>query len=189
MAIYNPADIAKLLNVKEPTVRKYSLLLEEVGYTFKRNASGQRWYEDKDVVALQKLVTFKHNGDMKLKDAAEAVFHWSKGENVTDPLPVTRNAITRNTSDITDDISPDMKALFELLEAQERRYMKALEEMKQQQLDRDKVLLETIDALQQKIQEQQTQLNAPAPAESKENVPESQSQQPKKRFWARIWNK
>ena len=45
MAIYSPGDLAKLLQVKEATVRKYSLLLEGVGYKFKRNASGQRWYE------------------------------------------------------------------------------------------------------------------------------------------------
>lgn len=193
MAIYSPADIAKLLKVKEPTVRKYSLLLEEVGYKFKRNVSGQRWYEDKDVVALQKLVTFKHNGDMKLKDAAEAVFHWSKGENVTDSLPVTRNDITRDTDDITHVINSDIKAVTELLEAQERRFMQALLEMKEQQQKRDKVLLDTISALSQLVQDQQERLNAPTTDLEKLEAAEQQPQQPEKekglKWWQRIRNK
>lgn len=190
MAIYSPADIAKLLNVKEATVRKYSLLLEEVGYSFKRNANGQRWYEDKDVIALQKLVTFKHNGEMKLKDAAKAVFYWSKGEVVTDSLPAIHNESDRDTGDITDDAPQTIAAIAELLEAQERRYMQALQDMQRQQRERDNLLLETIKELKQQVQEQQKQLNGPATEEPKVKVSESQSQQQrakKKSFFSRLF--
>ena len=189
MAIYSPADIAKLLNVKEPTVRKYSLLLEEVGYTFKRNASGQRWYEDTDVIALQKLVTFKHNGEMKLKDAAKAVLHWSKGEAVTDSLPAINNDLDRNTSDITSDTEKVIEAMAGLLESQERRYMQALQDMQKQQHERDNLLLETINELKHQVQEQQKQLNGPAIKEPKVKASESQSQQhtKKKSFFSRLF--
>lgn len=186
MAIYHPADIAKLLQVKEPTVRKYSLLLEEVGYTFKRNASGQRWYEDKDVIAFQKFITFKRNGDMKLKDAAEAVFHWSRGENVTDTLPATHNATGRNTSDITHDITSDAEMLAELLQGQERRYMQALQDMQRQQQERDKLLLDTISELRQQV-DQQKQIDGQSPDAPELNASQSQPQQPKKGIWARLF--
>lgn len=190
MAIYHPADIAKLLQVKEPTVRKYSLLLEEVGYTFKRNASGQRWYEDKDVIALQKLVTFKHNGNMNLKDAAEAVFHWSKGETVTDSLTVISNATNRNTSDITRDVTSDIEAVENLLKQQEQRYIQALVEMQKKQQERDKILLDTISELKEQIERQQEQLTGPISSDSKKETLKSHSQQPipkKKGFFSRLF--
>lgn len=187
MAIYHPADIAKLLQVKEPTIRKYSLLLEEVGYTFKRNASGQRWYTDTDVVALRKLVALKGNGAMNLKDAAEAVLLWSKGEVVTGALSATHNATDRSNGDITDDTTSDIEVFTQLLKDQERRYIQALQDMQQQQRERDSLLLETITELQQQVAKQQEQLNAPTTEPPKVNASQSQPQQPKKSLWARLF--
>lgn len=189
MAIYSPGDLAKLLQVKEATVRKYSLLLEGVGYEFKRNASGQRWYEDKDVIALQKLVAFKHNGDMTLKASAEAVFHWSKGELVAPGSTATQSATDSNVSDITGDITQDLKTL---LQEQEKRYMQVLREMQQAQQERDKILLDKISELQGQIIEQQKQLDASAPDLPEINVGESPQQtapEPKKGIWARLFKK
>lgn len=187
MAIYHPADIAKLLQVKEPTIRKYSLLLEGVGYTFKRNASGQRWYEDKDVIALQKLIAFKDNGDMKLQDAAAAVLHWSKGESVTTSLSATQSATDRTSSDITNDATSDMQMLAEMLQSQERRYMQALQDLQRQQQERDKILLDTISELKQQVAKQQEQLNAPTTEPTKVNGGESPPQHPKKSIWTRLF--
>lgn len=187
MAIYSPGDLAKLLQVKEATVRKYSLLLEGVGYEFKRNASGQRWYEDKDVIALQKLVAFKHNGDMTLKAAAEAVFHWSKGETVAPGLPATQSATDSDKSDMTDDAPQSLKTL---LQEQEKRYMQALQEMQQAQQERDKMLLDKISELQRQVIEQQKQLDAGAPDRAEINAGESPPQaapEPKKGFWGRLF--
>lgn len=99
--VYSPGEIAKLLNVKESTLRKYSILLEKTGYTFQRNNQKQRWYSDNDVIALQKLVTLKNNADMSLKDCAESVYLWAKGGNVTQELPVTDNDTERYNNDIT----------------------------------------------------------------------------------------
>lgn len=91
MKVYSPHEIAELLGVKDSTLRKYSILLEEHGYEFQRNKQNQRWYNDKDVIALRKLVTFKDNGDMSLKECAEAVCLWSRGEDVTQSLTVAHD--------------------------------------------------------------------------------------------------
>src|SRR5690625_337807 len=102
MKVYSPSDIASLLKVKESTLRKYSLLLENEGYSFQRNSQNQRWYSDNDVIALRKLVTLKNNGDMNLKECASAVYLWLKGDSVTQSLTVADNATERYADDITE---------------------------------------------------------------------------------------
>ena len=109
MMIYSPADVARLLNIKEPTLRKYSLLLEKVGYEFKRNAQGQRWYSDKDITVFRKFIALKYNADMNLESSADAAFLWSTGTNIAEPQPVTRDAIERNEDEILKSLD-EMKA-------------------------------------------------------------------------------
>ncbi len=79
MKVYSPADIAKLLKVKESTLRKYSLLLEDVGYSFQKNSRKQRYYSDNDIIALRKLVTLKDSG-MTLDESVKGLILWLKGD-------------------------------------------------------------------------------------------------------------
>lgn len=102
MKVYSPADIAKLLEVKESTLRKYSILLEDHGYKFQRNNQNQRWYNDSDITALRKLVTLKSNTDMSLKECAEQVYLWVNGSDITQPSTVVHNDIKRHDNDITE---------------------------------------------------------------------------------------
>ena len=160
MAIYSPADIASLLKVKEPTLRKYSLLLEDVGYSFKRNAQGQRWYEDNDVIALRKFMTFKKNGDMTLKQCAEAVFLWSKGENITDIKTTSvalRSDTERDNAVITAEIQEDFKALKELLAEQNNLIVqlhRELNEDRQKQNQKDAAMFREMEGLKERLQAQ-----------------------------------
>lgn len=98
MKVYSPSDIADLLNIKESTLRKYCLLLEDKGYTFQKNNRQQRFYSDRDVITLRKFVTFKDNG-MTLKEATESVMLWHKGN--ADPNE-SENAIQHHNSDIAE---------------------------------------------------------------------------------------
>ena len=68
MAFHAPEDIATVLNIKPSTLRKYSLLLEQSGYTFQKNAQGHRWYTDTDLMALRKFITLKDSSGMNLED-------------------------------------------------------------------------------------------------------------------------
>lgn len=161
MAVYSPADIAKLLNVKETTLRKYSLLLEDAGYTFQRNAQGQRWYEDKDVIAFQKFVTFKNNGDMNLKQCADAVFLWSRDNDITRPdtTDVTLQTDTeRNNAVMTVELQEDFKALKELIGEQNNLIMQLtrnLEEERQKQNQKDAAMFREIQNVKEVLQAQQ----------------------------------
>lgn len=102
MKVYSPHEISELLGIRDSTLRKYSILLESNGYQFQRNKQNQRWYNDNDVIALRKLVTLKDNGDMSLKECAEAVCLWVKGEDVTQPSTVTHDGEQRHSNQVAD---------------------------------------------------------------------------------------
>ncbi|WP_087973219.1 MerR family transcriptional regulator [Oceanobacillus rekensis] len=177
MKIYNPADIAELLGVKESTLRKYSILLENAGYQFKRNNQNQRWYNDNDVIALQKLVTLKNNGDMSLKECAEAVCLWARGNDVTQELTVTDNDTERYNNDFME-LKEMVQKQNELLESHnkyQKMQMKLIKDLVQR-LDqqeshmeirlkeRDKLLMQTIS----ERLETQKQIAAAKEAETEE---------------------
>lgn len=178
MKVYSPADVATQLNVKESTLRKYSLLLEEAGMTFQRNSQNQRWYNDNDVIALRKLVTMKNNGDMTLKGCADAVYLWSKGNDVAEPLTVTHNDIERHTSDIS-----ELKEIIQrqngLIEALTKRIDQQQEYIKESLERRDKDLLQAIR------ESQQARLETAADQEKQEPP----QQQEKRGFFQRLFGK
>jgi len=187
MASYSPSDISALLQVKESTLRKYSLLLEECGYKFDRNDQKQRWYSDKDVIAFQKLVTFKQNGDMNLKSCAEAVYLWSRGGDITEVSTDTHSASERHNSDITTPmIHQEMVGIRELIEEQRELIKSLYEQLERQdasQKERDRMLLNSIEQLQTDFQQQRDENKAieqkmlQAPLEEKTS------------FWNRLFKK
>jgi DNA-binding transcriptional MerR regulator len=83
MKYYAPEEVARVLSIQPPTLRKYAQHLEKYGYAIEKNRQGHRWYSDADIVALQKLMAFKHTGDMDLQAAAQAVSLWAKGSSVS----------------------------------------------------------------------------------------------------------
>lgn len=117
MKVYSPNDLAELFYLKPSTIRKYSKLLEEHGYHIQRNDNNQRWYNDNDVIALRKFISYKHDGDMTLKQSAEAVSLWSKGGDVADTQTDTRVAEERDDENITE-LRALLKNQNELLQKQ-----------------------------------------------------------------------
>jgi len=104
--VYSPSEISDALQIKESTLRKYCLLLEERGYEFTKNARGQRFYYDSDVITLRKFVTLKDNG-MTLEESAEGVVLWHKGNDSeeTSIAPIStdmQNVMERYVSDMTE---------------------------------------------------------------------------------------
>lgn len=151
MKVYSPSDIAGVLQVKEPTLRKYSLLLEKQGYSFQRNNQNQRWYSDNDVVVLRKLVTLKNNGDMNLEDCAKAVFLWSKEGNETLPSTDIHSDTERYNNDITE-LKNTVSKLMGIVEQQEKIIK---EQFRQQQEYLDSKLNQRDETLIQALRESQ----------------------------------
>lgn len=145
--IMSPNDVSAVLQIKESTLRKYSLLLENVGYTFQRNNQNQRWYSDTDIVALKKLITLKNSTDMTLKDCAEAVLMWSKSGDVTQALTVPDNATERHNDDIEE--------LKDLVTKQSELIKELITRMDQQQKYIDEKLEQRDNRLMESIRESQ----------------------------------
>jgi DNA-binding transcriptional MerR regulator len=146
--VMSPNDLSSLLQIKESTLRKYSILLENVGYTFQRNNQNQRWYNDTDIVAFKKLISLKNSTDMTLKDCAEAVFLWSKGHDITQPLTVVDDDTKRHSDDIT-----ELKAMVNQQNILLQELVKKIDQQ-QKYIDekleqRDKTLLESIRGTQE----------------------------------------
>lgn len=171
MKIYSPADVATQLKIKESTLRKYSLLLEEAGIKFRRNSQNQRWYNDNDVIALRKLVTLKNNGDMTLKECANAVFLWSKGNDISQPSTDTYSDTKRYSSDISE-LKEMVNKQNELIEALTVQMSEQQEYIKESLDRRDRELLQAIK------ESQQLKLEATANQEEK-----------RKTFWQRLFKK
>src|SRR5690625_6649308 len=76
--IFTTHEVARQLNISESTLRKYSLLLEDTGYTFDKNSRGQRAYYDSDIIAIRRMMDLK-NGGMTLERASQVVYEsWAK---------------------------------------------------------------------------------------------------------------
>lgn len=147
--VYSPSDLSDVLKIKESTLRKYCLLLEEHGYEFSKNARGQRYYYDKDVITLRKFITLKDNG-MTLEESAAGVVLWHKGneDNETSVALTntdTHNAMIRYISDmnemkemiqkqseiivmLNDKIDKQQEYINNHLEERDNKLMRALQE-------------------------------------------------------------
>jgi hypothetical protein len=136
--VYGSNDVATLLKVKESTLRKYTLLLEQAGYKYYKNEHGQRGFFDRDVIALKKLIEIKKHPNMTLKQACDTVVTWVRENSVSD------SAI--------DDITPAVRF--------EERYISEIGELKQlvnQQTDLLKDFSKRLDQQQQYFEERMKQ--------------------------------
>lgn len=183
MKVYSPADVATQLEIKESTLRKYSLLLEEAGMKFQRNSQNQRWYNDNDVIALRKLVTLKNNGDMTLKECADAVFLWIKGQDVTladMEYETPHNDTKERNADITE-LKEMVQKQNELIEALTVGLSKQQEQMnKQQEYIKESLERRDRELIQAIRESQQLRLEAAATKQPEEK---------KKTLWQRLTGK
>ncbi|WP_165303895.1 MerR family transcriptional regulator [Lentibacillus cibarius] len=148
MKVYNPGDIADLLKLKVSTIRKYSIMLEELGYTFEKNNRNQRYYTDADIITLRKLVTFKDNG-MTLGESAEAVILWHNGnESEQEGITPYQTDTHNDTKPHNDDIM-ELKSMIhkqnELIEGLTKRLDEQQEYIDQRLEERDKALMQSIN--------------------------------------------
>ncbi|MEH7440489.1 DUF3967 domain-containing protein [Neobacillus drentensis] len=158
-------DVCTLLQVKESTLRKYALLLQDAGYHFATNDKGQRAYYNRDVITLKKLLEIKSSPNMTLEQSVNAVMTWIKQSGVS--LPATE--IQRHNESYNDDI----KELREIINQQNILLQKLIEKMDQQQKyiderleQRDRTLIESLRESQE-VKQQLLQIAAAHEEEKK----------------------
>ena len=197
MTFHAPEDIATVLNIKPSTLRKYSLLLEQSGYSFKKNAQGHRWYSDTDLMALRKFITLKDSSGMNLEDSADAVFLWSKTESIAGRATLseaTQGDMERHEAAINELTLEER--LLRLIQHQQQtidrmaQSIQKQEEQNGQILEEVKTLKGSLQPLDAPSSEQQKIASVESPSQQPESEPETVT--PKKdtrSLWARIWNK
>ncbi|WP_211656040.1 MerR family transcriptional regulator [Planococcus alpniumensis] len=197
MTFHAPEDIATVLNIKPSTLRKYSLLLEQSGYLFKKNAQGHRWYTDTDLMALRKFITLKDSSGMTLEDSAEAVFLWSKTESVAGRaiLSEATQGDTERHEAVVNELTVEER-LLRLIQHQQQTIDRMAQSIQKQE-EQNELILEEVKTLKGSLKP----LDAPSSDQLKIASVESSSQQEKsepesvtppkdtRSLWARIWNK
>lgn len=71
--IYKIADAAKYLGVTSSTVKKYYLLVEKSGYTFKRTKQGHIIFSDQDLQMFTKIMELRDQPGISVQDAVTKV--------------------------------------------------------------------------------------------------------------------
>lgn len=82
-------DVSDNLEITASTLRKWSAMLEDTGYPFRKNGKGQRLYYEKDIVALRHLKWLAQNEGMALENAVnEVVKRVKETEEIAQELDV-----------------------------------------------------------------------------------------------------
>ena len=82
-------DVSDNLEIAASTLRKWSAMLEDAGYPFKKNDKGQRLYYEKDIVALRHLKRLTQDEGMSLENAVnEVVKRVKETEEIAQELDV-----------------------------------------------------------------------------------------------------
>ena len=197
MTFHAPEDIATVLNIKPSTLRKYSLLLEQSGYLFKKNAQGHRWYSDTDLMALRKFITLKDSSGMTLEDSADTVFLWSKTESIAGRATLseaTQGDMERHEA-VINELTLEER-LLRLIQHQQQTIEQMAQSIQKQE-EQNGQILEEVKSLKDSLQpldalssEQPKIASAESASQQPESEPETAT--PKKdtrSLWARIWNK
>lgn len=126
---YSSRDVAKRLLIEPVTVRKYSQMLEEQGYSFKKDEKGWRHYSEDDIKFLEYLCNMKLMG----KSLDESVKHVAS-------LYRANLSISQPDTSLQEE-----NPMLQFIKSQEEFNKKLLERMDQ----RDKNLMAAIRELQE----------------------------------------
>lgn len=165
--------VAKIIGVAPSTVKKYYLLFEQEGYTFKRSHEGYVLFSNHDIELLKELIMLKNQAGMTVNKAIKEIV---KSEVITDTTDVTDTTtditvMTKQVATVMTDIS-ELKELIKQQNELIRQQQKYIDERLEQ---RDRKLM---DSLRESQEERKAILQIAAAQEEK-----------KKGFFARLFGK
>lgn len=134
--IYSSKDVAKRLSIQPVTVRKYSQMLEEQGFSFDKDTNGWRQYTEDDINYLEYLCTMKTMG----KSLDQAVNHIATLYRSN--LAIAKPAISLQ----------EKNPLIEFIQIQQKfnqGILDRLEATEKRQIERDQNLLKAIRETQE----------------------------------------
>ena len=163
--LLTPAEASGNLGINPNTLKKYSQLLEEKGYTIHRDNRNTRLYTEMDLTLIRKLIHRKENSNMTLDEIAEDLVSMVKEEGIS-PADTNQLAVReRHIDDISEmkelinKQTEFIKVLADRLEERDRYIQQRLAEQDKKLLERDNALLEGIRSLQEQREEQRKEAN------------------------------
>jgi DNA-binding transcriptional MerR regulator len=155
MKEYSTKDIANIVGIATPTVRKYAQALEKAGYTFIKNDQGFRIFSDNDVQIFERIKEMSNDTGMPVDRIASMLVSEQKND-ASDPI--------RIESEVATPLENELKMIDESdigrIDRQYEALLKEIQELKQiviaqqkyidERLNtRDELLLQSIRALQE----------------------------------------
>lgn len=188
--IFMPADVASRLDIGVSTLRKYSLLLEDNGMIFKRNAQNSRIYDRTDVVALQRMITLIREHNITVENAAVTISSsTSGGVFESDDSVVIHNGVERHSGDVAGVTLTEVMELKEIIE----RQTETIEEFRKTQEKRDQYFLKILEDLNEQILQLKEKQALPEPGSNveqlKDKVNPNTTADERKGFFARLFKR
>ena len=178
LQILSPSDVCTLLQIKESTLRKYAILLKDVGYHFDENERGQRAYYEKDVIAFKKLIEIKNSHDMTLEQSANAVMTWleqsSMSLNVM--IPKRQNESYDNDIKAIKDLLHEVVKKLDQQQEQNEKLQQYIETRFEEELNHRKNDRELVSSLKESMETQKL-------------IAVAQEEEKKKGFFSRLFGR
>jgi hypothetical protein len=160
--ILTSTQIREQLELKPSTFRKYQDILENVGYTIKKNSRGHRQYSNYDVLIFEKLIELSKHDGMTLEKSARMIIEQTNrliphidvrdeemSLNLTEHLIQISNehqlqTIEKLMNEMEERLSKKMDLQHkEVLKQREKQTSILLEEWREQRKQNQQLLLET----------------------------------------------
>lgn len=146
---YTTSEIATMLDIAVPTVRKYAQNLEKAGYQFLKTEGKARLFVDHDIMVFRYLVKLRKETNITVEQATSIIVErFGKGaiHDISGGNTPTVNKYEQQSSDIKE-LKDMIKELTKRLDQQQDYIEKRMSE-------RDNLLLQAIRETQQETQRQ-----------------------------------
>ena len=193
---YSPSDLIAMLDLKESTLRKYAYDLEKAGWKFGKNELGHRQYNEKDIQAIRRLIAAKKNTSMTFEQAAKELVSMLKSEELAVPAKNNGPANDQQNEiaelkELINKQTEVIKVLSERLTEKDQYIQNYIQERFEEQdkrlSERDTMLLERLEMIEERKREQAESIKYIAAA--KEELEEELAAQKKKGFIARLFGR
>ena len=193
---YSPSDLIAMLDLKESTLRKYAYDLEKAGWKFGKNELGHRQYNERDIMAIRRLIAAKKNTSMTFEKAAKELVSMLKSEELAVPAKNNGPANDQQNEiaelkELINKQTEVIKVLSERLTEKDQYIQNYIQERFEEQdkrlSERDTMLLERLEMIEERKREQAESIKYIAAA--KEELEEELAAQKKKGFIARLFGR
>ncbi|MBW9219806.1 hypothetical protein CI793_12300 [Anoxybacillus ayderensis] len=162
MKEYSTKDIANIVSIAAPTVRKYAQALEKAGYTFTKNEQGFRIFIESDIEIFERMKEMSSDTGMTVDRIASMLVNQrkqkesdtiqSKSESAT---LVENEAKKAEISDIERDsiryeaLMKEIQELKQIVVSQQKYIDERLSKIEKHSVERDRMWMEYIREQQQ----------------------------------------